>query len=164
MSNVKKGLFFVFFLPLLAAIALICADRSEAGVLKAQADNSLVASADALVANQALNAQGQLGSLQTVSGRDRSDYFDDRRDDKRYPKCRKIQNHDTKRYRECVQDNYYKKPVSHGKKKWDRKSWDDQFDDRRDDKRYPKCRKIQNHDSRKYRECVWNNYYHNSYR
>jgi hypothetical protein len=141
-------------------VALICAQRAEAGVLSSSAQDSLSAAADTLFTGQALTAEGKLSSFQPVS--DRSDYFDDRRDDKRYPKCKRIQNHDTKRYRECVVSNYFShnpgpKP-SHGK--FDNNKFDhDKFDDRRDDKRYPKCRRIQNHDTKRYRECVMENYY-----
>ncbi|MDR1578658.1 MAG: hypothetical protein LBT86_10625 [Deltaproteobacteria bacterium] len=139
MFSVSKLFFYAFFLPLLAMAALIRAQRAEAGVLSGSpAQNSLSAAADTLSSGQALNAEGKLGSSRPVSGR--SDYFDDRRDDKRYPNCKRVQNHDTKRCRERVVSNYFShKPgpkPSHGK--FDNNKFDhDKFEGGRDDRRYP---------------------------
>jgi hypothetical protein len=171
MAHVSKTLCFSIFLAVLTLVAVNFSAKADAEVFNsASSPENFVLATDALVLSQELLAsETALGSIQTIADRrgdnrhdgrrvnhppDRrdNDRFDDRRDDKRYPKCRRINNHDTKRYRECVMKNYYshnnrrdndRRDVDHrdnNRRDNDRRDFDRRDDNRRDDKRHDNYR------------------------
>jgi hypothetical protein len=124
MSTISKKLCFAFILFLLALAAVINVEEAKAGAINGGQSEATFSASDSPFPGPALLSHfGAEGSLLKVSGHGhKSDRYDDRREDRRYPRCKSIRNHDSRRYKQCVFKHY----VRHKK---DRDSWER---DRRD--------------------------------